>query len=91
MADLPFLANREDPDEAVRFAWDAFWHLTTDRPVGFVTGPIPWTAVDRYAARHRIDSADAFERFHALIRAMDGTYLDHLERARKDKPDNGQP
>jgi hypothetical protein len=94
MAALPFLASREDPDEALRFVWDAFWNLTTDRPVGFATGPIPWTAVDRYAARHRIDGADAFERFLAVIRAMDGAYLDHLERerekARKDNPANGQ-
>lgn len=91
MADLPFLASREDPDEAVRFVWDAFWNLTTDRPVGFATGPIPWGSIDRYAVRHRIDGADAFERFLALIRAMDGAYLDHLEQVRKDKPDHGQP
>jgi len=93
MADLPFLANREDPDEALHFVWDAFWNLTTDRQVGFATGPIPWTAIDRYADRHQLHAVDSFERFHALIRAMDSTYLEHrereLENARKEKPPHG--
>lgn len=77
----------------MRFVWEAFWTLTTDRQVGFATGPIPWTAIDRYTIRHRLDGADSFERFHALIRAMDSSYLDHLERerekARKDQSHNG--
>lgn len=94
MADLPFLAARQDPDEALRFVWDAFWNLSTDRPVGFATGPIPWSAVDRYAGRHRLEGADSFQRFLDLIRSMDGAYLEHLERerekARKDNPANGQ-
>lgn len=81
--ELPFLAARQDPDEALRFVWDAFWNLSTDRQVGFATGPIPWTAVDRYAVRHHIDDADAFERFHSLLRSMDGAYLEHLERERE--------
>lgn len=95
IGELPFLATCEDPDEALRFVWDAFWHLSADRPVGFATGPIPWTAIDRYASRHRLDGADDFQRFADLIRAMDGTYLEHLERerekARKDQPTHGQP
>lgn len=92
-ADLPFLAAREDPDEALRFVWDAFWHLSTDRSVGFATGPIPWSAIDRYATRHRLDDADSFERFLDLIRSMDGAYLDRLERerTRKDDAPHGKP
>lgn len=37
-------------------------------------GPIAWMAVDRYAERYGLDD-DAYERFVALIREMDGTYL----------------
>jgi hypothetical protein len=34
------------------------------------TGPIPWTAIDRYAERYGLDG-DAFERLSLWIRMMD--------------------
>lgn len=40
-------------------------------------GPIPFEAIDRYAARYGIDD---FERFHRLIQAMDAVYLTHAQR-----------
>jgi hypothetical protein len=40
-------------------------------------GPIPWTAMDRYAARHAIDDPDDFDEFVELITAMDQAYLHH--------------
>jgi hypothetical protein len=49
-------------------------------------GAIPWSSIDRYAARHGIDSDD-FNRFCALIRAMDAAYLAYF----KDKPPSAQP
>jgi len=57
--------------------WEAFWHLTTDREIGMGVGPVPWTAMDRYAARHAIDDPDDFDEFVELITAMDQAYLDH--------------
>lgn len=50
-------------------------HLSADRSIGFAMGPIPFTAIDCYAERYGIEGIDAFERFHALIRAMDTAYL----------------
>lgn len=66
---------------------EAFTDLSTDRPLGALggAGPIPWTALDRYAARHGIDDLDAFERFRRMIRAQDGAYLKHMAEKAKTK------
>lgn len=40
-------------------------------------GGIPFEAIDRYAARYEIED---FEEFHALIEALDHTYLKHANR-----------
>lgn len=53
------------------FEWVAFRRLARDRPVGLSIGPIPWTAIDRYAARYGPHDPDAFDRFERLIAAMD--------------------
>ena len=55
--------------------WDAFNVLSEDRPVGFGEGPIPFTAIDRYAERYGITDLDAFENFRSLIRSIDSEYL----------------
>jgi hypothetical protein len=51
----------------VKSAYDA---LSTTRQVGMALGPIPWTAVDRYAERYGL-TGDAFERLAVWIRMMD--------------------
>ena len=58
--------------------WEAFHALAGDRQLGLVVGPIPFAALDRYAARMGIADRDEFERFHALIRAMDGVHQRHM-------------
>lgn len=69
------------------FAWEAWSQLDSDRPVGMGVGRIPWTAIDRYAARHGVDEPDDFDELVELIRAMDDVYLKHVgeeqERASK--------
>ena len=42
-------------------------------------GAIPFSSVDRYAARVGICDADAFSRFLNLIRRMDGAYLNRMK------------
>lgn len=49
-------------------------------------GPIPWSSIDRYAARFGFDAADEFERFAKLIRMMDGAFLAHANEMTK-KPE----
>lgn len=68
--------------------WEAFHALGGDRQLGLVVGPIPFGAVDRYAARMGIAGRDEFARFHALITAMDVVHQRHLaeqgQEARRD-------
>lgn len=71
--------------EHLQFQWSAFWDLHTDRPVGMGVGPIPFGAIDQYAARYSIDDLDDFEAFRELIRAMDDAYLTWSSK-RRPKP-----
>ncbi|RAI44703.1 phage tail assembly chaperone [Rhodoplanes roseus] len=67
--------------------WDAFTTLSSDRSVGMGEGPIPFASIDRWAVRYGIDDLDEFDRFAALVQALDGRYLaarrDEQERARE--------
>ena len=69
--------------EHLAFAWRAFWELSSDRSVGFGVGPIPFTAIARYADRYGVGERDAFERFLELIRGMDAAYLKDTEERRE--------
>lgn len=73
---LPCIQSRVDLFEHLRSEWDAFWALSTDRPIGMAQGAIPWTSIDRYAARYGIND-DEFDRFHDLIRALDAAFLSY--------------
>lgn len=47
-------------------------------------GGIPWTAIDRYADRHEVEDFDLFK---AIIKALDGAYLEHVgEKMKRKKP-----
>lgn len=59
----------------LQFHYVAFWELSTDRQIGFGIGPLPWSAIDRYAGRFGIDDPDEFDRFKRLMRAMDRAFL----------------
>lgn len=66
--------------------WHAFAVLSTDRPSGWSLGPIPWSAIDRYARRHGIDGPDHFAWFETLIMAMDREFMAwHAARAEREK------
>jgi len=55
-----------------------FYEASTCRPPSY-SGilPIPWTAVDRLAARHGYTD-DEFEVLWRLIRRMDTAFIDHF-------------
>lgn len=65
------------------FHWNAFWDLGKDRAFGFGVGPIPWSAIDRYAQRHQIDDPDEFDRFNLLVSAMDREFTAWQNRDRR--------
>lgn len=66
--------------------WHAFTELTTCRQLTGMGPPgmIPWTAVDRYAARHRLTDW-AFDDLLVELREMDEAYLEHLAK-KSEKP-----
>ncbi len=59
--------------------FEAFVELSTCRGLGMASGPIPWTAVDRYAERHGY-SGEGFEYLLQMIRAMDEAFLEHSRK-----------
>lgn len=62
---------------------EAFWSLSTDRPVGFSIGMIPFSSIDRYATRYGFDSVEEFSILEYVIRRMDQVYLEAKQRASK--------
>ena len=59
----------------LQFLWDAFWELTTERPMGMAgEGRIPGSAIREYAREHGYYSDDA-RWFREVIREMDAEYL----------------
>ena len=57
------------------------WHmLSSDRPIGMAMGMIPFTAIDRYAARFWFNDPDDFARLVRIIHALDGAYLEHINK-----------
>jgi hypothetical protein len=80
---MPALDARPEVSDHLGFVWSAFWELGSDRAIGFAAGPIPFTAIDAYAARYGIDDIDQFDRFRALIRAMECERADYQEERRK--------
>ncbi|ODM77797.1 phage tail assembly chaperone [Bradyrhizobium elkanii] len=71
---LPCVASRVDLFGHLWFEATAFRELSTDRPVGFGRGPIPWRSIHHYAERYGLVQDD-FDRFVEVIRAMDAAYL----------------
>jgi hypothetical protein len=68
------LQDKPDVPAHLLGVWRAFWDLNHDRSFGFGRGPIPFTAIDRYAVRFGHEG-EAFERLFMLIRALDAEFL----------------
>lgn len=77
--------DKPDLPPWLQFYADSFWLLNNDRQIGMGIGPIPFTAIDAYARRYRIEDIDHFDRFLSLIKIQDSEYL----RLTSPKGDNG--
>lgn len=64
-----------------QFYLDAFNELSTCRPSGFGTGPIPFTAIKEYFTMYEVED---FLDFLEVIRIMDREYLSI--QSKKNKP-----
>ena len=58
------MKNRPELQNELQFYWEAFDELSSEvNP----NGAIPWSSIDRYAERYRVN----FETFRYIIRAME--------------------
>lgn len=77
----PALVDKPSIPAHLQFAWGAFWALSNDRQIGFgVLGPISFSAIDQYARRYGVTGTDEFDRLAALVRAMDGAWLERVNK-----------
>lgn len=67
--------------------WRAFDELSTCRSYAGMSGvptPIPWTAINEYAIRHRF-TGDEFDDLVDIVRAVDEAFRTHTsQRAKED-------
>lgn len=74
------LADRPAPLSASEaFYWTAFSYLSSCRLVGMAIGEIPWTAIDAYAERHRLEP-DVRDLFELVMHRMDAVYMEDQRR-----------
>lgn len=63
-------------DAELLFYIRAFWTLSSDRALGMAVGPIPWTAIDRYAERLGIiDDEVEYTDFVEIIQTLDVAFM----------------
>jgi hypothetical protein len=71
-----------------RFYWEAFNELSSERQIGMGMGPIPRSAIKRYAAEFAIEGED-YDVFHSIIRQMDNKYISLANSPSKNTNDKG--
>jgi hypothetical protein len=67
------------------FYWSAFQDLSSERALGTGVGPIPYSAIRRYADEFDIVGRDEFEYFLGILQAMDSEYLSIVNSTDRDK------
>lgn len=87
----------ECPDHLLNYL-QIFWTLSSCRSMGGMggAGPIPWTAIDKYAERYEIvDDELLYDDLMFYINAMDQTYLqimkEEMERQNSSSQSNNSP
>lgn len=66
--------------------YEAYCQLATDRPAGLAAAAIPWSSLDRFAARAGIEG-EAFDDFCFLVRVLDDEWTAvQADRSKKDPP-----
>jgi len=93
-AGVPIPANAIAPEVPAHLIGyiGIFWKLHTCRAIGFSAGPIPWTAIDKYAERHgMLDDETLYDDLIYIIMAMDQSWLSQVkaEESKKEKASSG--
>lgn len=60
----------------------AFWELSTERQIGWASGPIPHSAILGYGERAGLESS-TMGLFVQVLRSMDAAYLGWLAKERE--------
>lgn len=80
--------------EDLRWLWDAFSDLTTERApgsMGGAPGHIPWRAMHDWCMAHHL-RGDEETHFVACLKVMDDAYLEHVCKKLKEASDrHGNP
>lgn len=78
-----FIADAPQLNAELEIFWAMFWELSSCRGYTAMGDPtrIPWTAIDRYAERHRF-TQDAFSDAVFLLGRMDDAFIAHNSKKR---------
>lgn len=72
------------------FYWHAFNDLASERQIGMGVGYIPWSKAKEYASHHGVDAGGAFDRFWAIVRAVDVESVKLSNAVKKDEDASGK-
>lgn len=73
------IANAPQLLPGLQIYYLAFVELSSCRSGGFSLGPIPWLAIDHYAARHEFEDEQYEDLFH-FVQALDSEYIKYKEK-----------
>lgn len=74
------MANAPELREDLQVYWQAYDELNTCRNYAGMSGvplPIPWTAINEYAIRHRF-AGEAFDDLVHIVRQVDDAYRGYV-------------
>lgn len=77
------VSDRPEIRPDLEIYWEAYMDLNGTRASGFGLGPIPWTALDRFAARHGLDDPEEFQNLKEIVWLVDKEYLTWHEDQKK--------
>lgn len=66
--------TRPSPNAESLFWWEAFWELSSERPVGMGIAPIPGSAIRAFIRDHDLDE-DMASMLLRLVRKLDGIFM----------------
>lgn len=76
------IAHYPELEEGLDYYLDIYLDLCSDKSVGFGEGPIPWSAMDRYARRYNIEDEE-FDRLVYIIKYVDSELMQYRQKKNK--------
>ncbi len=73
------IANKPILAKGLYFYFNAFHELSTDRPVGYTMGQIPYSSILSYCKYYTFDYEETSD-FLYLIRKIDSAYIEYKDK-----------